>query len=74
MATAADYLTTARDNAARRLSELDTVPVDQRARFTHTTSQGVAYDWNGYRQALVNEIEKLQVLIQQVGGPFTVIE
>lgn len=34
MPTAADYLTLARDQAAQRLSELDTVPLDQRARMT----------------------------------------
>lgn len=73
MATAAYYLTTARDNAAQRLSELDTVPVDKRARFTHTTSQGVTYDWNGYRAALISELKELNALILQNAGPFEVL-
>ncbi len=72
MATVADYLETARLNAAKRLAELDVVPLDQRARFTHTSSDGITYDWNGYRTALVGEVEKLNVLITQAGGPFEV--
>lgn len=74
MPTASDYLTTAHLNACKRLAELDTVPLDQRARFTHTGSDGVTYDWTGYRKALLDEVAALNGLIQQTAGPYTVIE
>lgn len=71
MATTAEYLTTARDNAAARLAELDTVAVSSRARMSYSVD-GRSFDWNAYRAALVAEIKELNVLIQQAGGPFDV--
>ena len=71
MATAADYLTTARDNAAQRLSELDTVAVTTRVRMSYSID-GVSYDWNGYRAALINQVKELNSLIQQSDAPFEV--
>mgnify|MGYP000959800221 CR=1 FL=1 len=72
MATAADYLVIARDNAAQRLSEMDTVPLDTRARMTYTSKTGQTMDWNSYRRALIDELKELNALIQQMGGPFEV--
>lgn len=72
MPTAAEYLTTARDNACARLAELDTVAVDVRARMTYSMS-GRTMGWNEYRDALVSEVERLTELVVKVGGPFTVV-
>lgn len=78
MATDAENAATALSQAWARLAELDTVPLDQRARFTHTTSQGISYDWNGYRSALLSQIKDLQGsgnmpgLVQGASGPFEV--
>ncbi|VTT98935.1 unnamed protein product [Gemmataceae bacterium] len=74
MATAADYLTLARDQAAQRLSELDTVPLDQRARMTYTADNGQTFDWNSYRQSLLTQIKELNTLIVQTAGPWTINE
>lgn len=77
MATAADYLQTAYEQACQRLSELDTVAVTSRARMTYTVS-GVSMDWNAYRAALVQQIAELggsdgkAGLIQKALGPFEV--
>jgi hypothetical protein len=68
---AADDLITARDQACARLAELDTVPVDERARMTY--SEGTqTYGWNEYRAALLAQVERLTELIQKVAGPFDV--
>lgn len=58
MATAADYLRTAYENACQRLSELDTVAVTSRARMTYTEG-GRTFGWNEYREHLLQQIKEL---------------
>lgn len=71
MATAAENLATALNNACARLAELDTVPLSERARMTYTADNGQAFDWNGYRNALMNQIKDISgKLLSQVSGPF----
>lgn len=72
MATASEYLVIARDNAARRLSEMDTVPLGQRARMTYTSKTGQTLDWNSYRRELIAEVKELNSLIPQSAPPFEV--
>lgn len=79
MATAQQYLQLAYDQACQRLSELDTVPISSRARMTYTdASTGQSFDWNGYRQHLLDQIKELgggngsTGLIAKAAGPFEV--
>lgn len=79
MATAADYLQAAYNQACQRLSELDVLPVSQRVKATYTTDDGRSMDWNGYREHLLSQIKELgsapaggSSLIQQAQGPFEV--
>ncbi|MBA4192476.1 MAG: hypothetical protein C0467_31290 [Planctomycetaceae bacterium] len=75
MADAAAYLTISRDQAAQRLSEMDTLPLDQRARMTYTdASTGQSFDWNGYRRHLVDQIKELNTLIPQTAGTWQISE
>ena len=76
-----DSLTTAADQAASRLAELDAVPISQRARMSYTglLPNGQTFGWNEYRDHLIATIKELQApqgsggsLIQQAGGPFDI--
>lgn len=69
--TAADFLLVAYHQACRRLAELDTVPLTERARMTYTADNGQSFDWNGYRRSLQEQIERLPKLMAQAAGPWT---
>ena len=34
---------------------------------------GESYDWAGYQEMVVRQVEKLQVLAQRLAGPFAVV-
>ena len=71
MATRAENLSTALDQMAARLAELDAVPIATRVYITYSID-GISYDWNGYRNLLVDAMAKMFPLIQYAGGPFDV--
>ncbi len=72
MPTVADYLETARLNAAMRLAELDALPVAERPVVTYSQN-GRTVNWGEYRASLVQELATLTDLAQKAGGPFTVV-
>ncbi len=75
MATAAENLVTAFNQACARLSELDTVPLSERARMTYS-EDGQSYDWNSYRSALLQQIKDFPEALkgaQAAAGPWTVL-
>lgn len=79
MATRQENLSTAADQIAARIAELDTVPLTERARMSYTDTNGRQLGWTEYRAALTAQLTALQSgtasqpsLIQQAGAPFTI--
>jgi hypothetical protein len=77
--TAIDYLGVAIQNATQRLSELDTVPVDTRARMSYADGNQ-QYGWNEYRTSLLAQIDKYKTQLEDlykanqiIEGPFEVV-
>jgi hypothetical protein len=72
MATPAENLQTAYEQACARLAELDVVPISERARMTYTADNGQTFDWNGYRNSLLAQIKDFLTgkLLSQAAGPF----
>lgn len=80
MPTRQENLITTVDQAAARLAELDSESIADRINATYTAPDGHTYDWNGYRNYLMETITRLSTAragesspVQQAGGPFTVL-
>jgi hypothetical protein len=79
---AIDNLLTAIQNATARLAELDVYAIndpDNYARMTYTDGNQT-YQWNEYRAALLNQIEKFKAGLEElykanqiIEGPFEVV-
>lgn len=74
MATAAENLQTAVNNACARLAELDAVSFEERPTMTFQDG-GRTFSFNEYRAALVSQIaqtRELLIAVQASAGPFQV--
>lgn len=68
------YYLEAVNNTLKRLVELDSVPVEERARMTYSLGS-INYDWNGYRQALLDMLKSYEEVLKCIQSlyPFTKI-
>ena len=68
MTDAATNLTTARDNYAQRLAEISANPKP------NYNVEGTSYSWTDYQKMLIDNLERLNGLIDQMDGSDGIVE